>query len=318
MINKAISIMDAIKRYLKECLVDDQSLRTIEGKDSNLGLFERWHSKNYGSTLCDITDDTIDAYKHHLIEYVNPQTEKLIGKATRRNKLTAVKTFCQRMFELKYFDESPAARLRLPKRPKTVIKGILQPEEINAISAQAKLHGLYGIRDNAIVQTYFATSIRRCELAKLKLNHLNKDAEVILVEQGKGERDRIVPIAADTVKLVQKYLDDVRPFLQNLKSGNFLFLDDDGREFTGSQLTALIKKHKQRAGIDKPGSCNLFRHTGATTMLENGADLFTIKEILGHSDLSTTQQYLHVSIIKMKEVYNKTHPAARKGNSVRN
>jgi integrase/recombinase XerD len=313
MINKAISIIEAIKRYLKECLVDDQSLRTIEGKEFNLKQFERWHSKNYGSNLCDITDDTIDAYKHYLIEYVNPQTKKVIGKATRRNKLTAVKTFCERLFELWYFDVNPTARLRLPKRPTTVIKGILQPEEINAISSQAKLHGVRGIRDNAIVQTYFSTSIRRCELAKLKLNHLNEEAEVILIEQGKGEQDRIVPIASDTVKLIQEYLNNVRSDLQNLKSGNVLFLDDNGREFTGSQLTALIKKYKQRAGIDKPGSCNLFRHTGATTMLENDADLPTIQKILGHSDISTTQKYLHVSIHKMIAVYKKTHPSARKG-----
>ena len=313
--NKAISIIEAVKRYLKECLVDDQSLRTIEGKESNLGLFARWHSTNHGSNLCDITDDTIDAYKHYLIEYVNPQTKKLTGKATRRNKLTAVKTFCQRMFELKYFDENPVARLRLPKLPKAVVKGILQPDEINAISAQSKLHGIYGLRDNAIIQTYFATSIRRNELANLKTNHLHHDAGALFVENGKGGDDRIVPIANDTIDLIEEYSNDARPKLQHLKSGNYLFLDNDGNPFNGSQLTAMIKKHKQRAGIDKPGSCNLFRHTGATTMLENDADLPTIQKILGHADISTTQKYLHVSIRKMIAVYIKTHPAARQSNN---
>ncbi|NKI19331.1 tyrosine-type recombinase/integrase [Spongiibacter sp. KMU-166] len=136
---------------------------------------------------------------------------------------------------------------------------------------------------------------------------------MLTIRKDKGEKDRRVPIAKSGCVWVQLYLTHVRPGLQQLDSGDALFLDNRGRPFREHQLTQIVSKYVRRAGIRKPGACNLFRHSTATLMHENGADIRVVQEMLGHADISTTQVYTHVTINHLREVYAKTHPAARSG-----
>lgn len=148
------------------------------------------------------------------------------------------------------------------------------------------------------------------ELANLELLDIDMQDGILTVNRGKGRKDRRIPIAKRARQWVQLYLTHIRPQLVGLHSGNTLFLNNKGVKYREHQVTRMASKYVRRSGVAKSGACNLFRHSTATLMHENGADLRHVQEMLGHADISTTQVYTHVTITKLREVYNETHPAA--------
>ena len=132
-----------------------------------------------------------------------------------------------------------------------------------------------------------------------------------MIRQGKGRKDRMVPIGERAVLWIKKYLTDVRPSLSLEQDHGALFLTNYGEAIKPNRLSDMVAHYVGEANIGKRGSCHLFRHTMATLMLEHGADIRFIQQILGHADLSTTQIYTQVSIRKLKEIHTKTHPSAR-------
>jgi len=143
----------------------------------------------------------------------------------------------------------------------------------------------------------------------LKQQDLNNSAGVIAVRQGKGKKDRFIPIGERALVWVQKYRDDVRLHHALPSSPDNVFLDEAGRELDPPRVSRAVKKYVKKSEVEKEGYCHLFRHTMATLMLENGADIRFIQQMLGHSMLSTTEIYTHVAIHKLKEIHTVTHPA---------
>jgi integrase/recombinase XerD len=158
----------------------------------------------------------------------------------------------------------------------------------------------------------YSTGIRRQEVINLTRQDINAGAGVIAVRQGKGKKDRFVPIGERALLWTQKYRDDVRPVHALPSSPDNVFLDETGKVLDPHKVSRAVKKYVKQAEIDKVGSCHLFRHTMATLMLENGADIRFIQQMLGHSQLSTTEIYTHVAIHKLKEIHTATHPARLK------
>ncbi|MCB1662671.1 MAG: tyrosine-type recombinase/integrase [Pseudomonadales bacterium] len=297
--------------YLEDCLVKGLSPRTVEGKCSALKAFARWALSEDLRRLQDIGLEEIEAYQAYLFRYRQPYNHKPLFKATIRNRLTAVKVMFHRLHRRGVIKENGLALMELPKVPRQLPRGYLDLSEIESALNQSLLHNYKGLRDRAILAVYYATGIRRMELANLAINDVNLKAGILTVNAGKGEKDRRVPVAQSACVWIRLYLLHVRPRLQQLYSGTALFIDDHGRQFREHQLTRIVSKYVRRAGISKPGACNLFRHSTATLMHENGADIRHVQEMLGHADISTTQVYTHVTINKLREVYNKTHPAAQ-------
>lgn len=169
---------------------------------------------------------------------------------------------------------------------------------------QAIIGGTKGIRDLAIMETFYATAIRRMELANIKLYDLDRQEEGVSqlrVNKGKGAKDRYVPISNRALTCIDEYLTKCRPKLENFHSGDTLFLSNIGKPFRPTQLSELIKKYLISAGFDVNAACNVFRHSAATHMLSNGANLRQIQEYLGHADLSTTQVYTHIVQSELNE-----------------
>ena len=308
---KPKSLVACVEFYLEDCLVKGLSVRTLEGKRGYLRAFTRW-------ALCEgikrpqqVDIEVIEAYQAYLFRYRQPHTNKPLEKATIRNRLTAVKVFIRRLHIRGVIKHNGLALMELPQVPRQLPKGYLDVEEIEAALLQPLLHDFKGLRDRAILAVYYATGIRRMELANLDIEDVDLKARIVTVRKGKGEKDRRVPIAQSACVWIQLYLKYVRPRLQQLPSGPVLFLDNKGLKFREHQLTRIVSKYVRRAGIRKPGACNLFRHSTATLMHENGADIRVVQDMLGHADISTTQVYTHVAINKLREVYAATHPAAR-------
>jgi len=203
----------------------------------------------------------------------------------------------------------PASELELPRLERRLPKHVLTIRESETVLATTNVSEPLGLRDRAILETLYSTGIRRMEVVNLKLYDMDVDRGTLMVRQGKGKKDRMVPIGKRAIGWIEKYLTEVRPRLIIDPNDVTLFLTHLGQGFTTNRLTQLVREYVDAADIGKRGSCHLFRHTMATLMLENGADIRFIQAMLGHAKLETTQIYTQVSIRKLKEIHEATHPA---------
>jgi integrase/recombinase XerD len=153
--------------------------------------------------------------------------------------------------------------------------------------------------------------MRRKELMNLLIYDISFERGTIFIREGKGKKDRIIPIGDRALAWVKKYLYEERPKLAMMPDNGFLFLTDQGEQFSPTRLTEIVRECIDEANLGKKGSCHLFRHTCATLMLEGGADIRFIQQQLGHAELSTTEIYTQVSITKLKEIHTATHPGAK-------
>ena len=204
---------------------------------------------------------------------------------------------------------NPASELDMPRVEKRLPRHILNVKEVEKVLAVPDLATPIGIRDRAILETFYSTGIRRLELIHLKLYDVDTDRGTIMIRQGKGKKDRMLPIGERALAWTVKYRDDVRPELACGADDATLFLTTLGEAFAPNRMTQMVREYIDAADTGKRGSCHLFRHTMETPMLENGADIHYIQARLGHAELSTTQIYTQVSVRKLKAIHTATHPA---------
>jgi integrase/recombinase XerD len=303
---------NGITAYLRQFLDASgalgQSPRTIEGRDYELRHFIRWCEERGLSRPQDITRAVLERYRRFLYHYRKDNGEPL-SFGTQRTRLVPVKAFFKWLARDNHILYNPASEMELPKVHRRLPQHLLTSEEIERILQQTMLHGAIGVRDRAIIETLYSTGIRRFELVNLKVYDVDLVNETLMVRRGKGGKDRLIPVGARACAWIRKYIDEVRPGLVVEPDGGTLFLTEYGEPLIKSRLTEAVRRRISAAGIDKPGSCHIFRHTMATQMLENGADIRYIQAMLGHSMLSTTEIYTQVSIRKLKEIHTATHPA---------
>ena len=206
---------------------------------------------------------------------------------------------------------NPASEMELPRKVQHIPHNVLSAVEVEAVMMQVDLGWWLGLRDRAILEVLYSTGMRRFELCQLQCRDIFMDSGVVLIREGKGRKDRMVPIGERALAWVEKYKSDLRPVLVTNEDEGTLFLSFRGKSLATANLDKIVSDYVRAAGIGKEGSCHMFRHTMATLMLENGADIRYIQQILGHSSLDTTRIYTHVSIKKLKEVHSATHPGAR-------
>ncbi len=223
-------------------------------------------------------------------------------------RLVPIRQFFKWATRQNYLLYNPASELELPKVEKRLPKATLSPEEAELILNIPNIHTEEGLRDRAILEVLYSTGIRRMEVVNLTRADVHPDRGVLAVRQGKGKKDRFVPISERAVSWVQRYLEEVRTGFAIEPDPHNLFLDRTGLPLTPNQLSRLATKYIKQADIGKSGSCHLFRHTVATLMMDNGADIRFIQQMLGHVSIETTQIYTQVSIIKLKQVHEMTHP----------
>jgi integrase/recombinase XerD len=207
---------------------------------------------------------------------------------------------------------NPAADIELSKLEQRLPKCVLTASEAEQVINQTDIHTKLGIRDRAILETFYSTGMRRAELMGLRPCDLDMERGTVVIRQGKGKKDRMIPIGERALAWINRYQVEVRPgLLVGDRAGDVLFLTHLGKPFAPDQMSELVAGYVKAANIGKEGSCHLFRHTMATVMLENGAGIRYIQAMLGHAKLETTQIYTRVSIRKLKEVHTKTHPARK-------
>jgi integrase/recombinase XerD len=197
----------------------------------------------------------------------------------------------------------------MPRLGERIPRHVLSAEEVERVLLQPDLSRPMGVRDRAILETLYSTGIRRLELWALAVEDLDTGRGTLLVRYGKGKRDRLVPIGRRAVVWIERYLAEVRPKWAHDPEQRALFVTELGTLPGPERLTRLVRDYVEQAGLGRRGGCHLLRHTMASLMLENGADIRYIQQILGHALLSTTQIYTRVALGKLLQVHAATHPA---------
>lgn len=280
---------------------------TIIFKEMALRSFAAWCAERGIVRLTEVTRPVLQRYQRHLYHTIS-RRGKPMSAGAQFNRLMAVKVFFRFLTRENVLLYNPASELEMPKLEKRLPKDVLTVEETERVLSQPDITTPIGIRDRAILEVFYSTGIRRAELVDLERNCLNTARGIVAVRQGKGKKDRFVPIGERAVLWLEKYLADVRPAFETTDR-NTLFLDETGLKMRKDRLSEAVRRYIERSGIGKQGRCHLFRHTMATLMLENGADIRYIQQMLGHAHLQTTEIYTHVSILKLQQVHALTHPA---------
>lgn len=256
-----------------------------------------------------VTRQILERYQRHLFFYRQPNGQPLLT-ASQAARLIAIRPLFAWAAARRLILSDPAAALELPRPPRRIPRSSLTAAEAEAVLAQPDITTVLGLRDRAILEVFYATGIRRLELTRLALADIDHAKVTVLIRSGKGDRDRLLPLGERALAWLQKYLADARPRLCRDPAVTALFTASDGGPISKFRVGQLTHDYITAAATGKTGSCHLFRHTMATLMLDGGADLRYVQEMLGHASVATTQIYTHVSITALQAVHARTHPAA--------
>ena len=283
------------------------SAATIEARDIYLRYFLLWCDERGLCRPQEITKPIIERYQRYMFLYRKEDGQPLSTRS-QHTRITPLRAYFKWLARQNHILYNPASELDLPRLERRLPKHVLSIREAEMVLAMPDLDTGTGIRDRAMMETLYSTGMRRMELIGLGLHDIDVDRGTVMIRQGKGKKDRMVPIGERALEWVAKYRDDVRGGLATGADDGTLFLSNLGEAFTPNRLTQLVRDHVNSAKTGKTGACHLFRHTMATLMLENGADIRFIQAMLGHANLETTQIYTQVSIRKLKDIHTATHP----------
>lgn len=284
------------------------SKNTLRQRETGLQRWILWCDDRGLDDPRAITKPILERYQKYLYHFRRESGEPLSVRY-QCTLLQPLKTFFKWLAQSNHILYNPASELEMPKVPMRLPKAILSIEEVERVMGLPKTDTPYGVRDRAILETLYSTGIRRTECASLQLHDVDSQQKTVMVRYGKGAKDRLLPIGQRALYWLDRYRYEYRDEFVVNPDDTSLFLTDYGEPFIKGRLGALVKRYLHHAEIDKPGGCHLFRHAMATHMLDNGADLRFIQMMLGHSQLSTTEIYTHVSIEKLREIHAATHPA---------
>lgn len=286
------------------------SERTLEQHKWALRTFLTWAEERELKKPEQITKPILESFQSWLYRY-RKADGKPLAVGTQRARLGAVQRFFAHLCKTNQLAANPAADLELPRKPHRPLPKGLNREELARLMSIPDTCDLLGTRDRAILETFYATGARRSEITNLDLSDLDASEGTLHIRKGKGGKDRLVPIGRTALDWIEKYLLNVRPKLVMKAAEQALFLSGYGERLSPGYLGNWVSKTLKSAEVEKKGSCHLLRHTCATVMLENGADVRLIQQLLGHTRLDTTAIYTEVAITHLKEVYERTHPAAK-------
>jgi len=295
--------------YLESLASRNYAEGTLEGRGDALKVFLAWAAERELTRASQITRPILESYQRWLWRCIKANGQRL-GWSTQRNRLSILKDFCRWLTRQNVILHNPASELELPRMEKRLPKEVFSLTEIEKLLAVPNVADPLGIRDRAMLELFYSTGIRRTELCRVELADLNTERRTLHVRLGKGKKDRVVPVGARAIVWLEHYLQAVRPRLSLDTRTQALFLTGYGGAFNPDVVSRMVAAWiKQVTG--RVASCHLLRHTCATHMLENGADIRFIQQLLGHEKLDTTAIYTEVSIKQLQEVHARCHPSAR-------
>ncbi len=249
-----------------------------------------------------------DVKRTHIMKYLIHMRNSGKAASTITRNIASVRSFFQFLIQEGMISENPSTDLETPKQEKKLPE-ILTPDEVDKLLSKPNTTDFRGKRDKAMLELLYASGMRVSELINLNVEHIDTQNGYILC-RGKGEKERIVPLGKLAISSVTDYLTKSRPQMRKDLSEPSLFLNHHGRRLSRQGFWKILKKYAEKIGIKNKITPHTLRHSFATHLLENGADLRAVQEMLGHSDISTTQIYTQLTKQRLKDVYSKSHPRA--------
>jgi len=294
--------------FLQHLAARAYSKGSIDAHQWALRQFVVWAGTQNLTSPATFTRATIEEYQLFLHHYRSPRTKDPLVVNTQLARLGCVRRLFAWLCRSGNIPANPASDLDLPRKQTRRLPKSLTPEELDRLLSLPNPADPLGLRDRTILELFYATGVRRTEMTQLDHGDYDPAALTLLVRQGKNGKSRLLPIGERAAWWLNRYLAEARPLFDFLPSETSLFLTGYGSRYSPAYLGNWVSGLMKKVGIDKPGSCHLFRHSCATDMHIGGADIRFVQEMLGHARLETTQIYTHVNIRALAEVHANTHP----------
>lgn len=279
---------------------------TIESYQRDiLGFF------NYLENILQVDKDLDSVDKELILNYITYLKNKNLSKKSQSRFLASIKSFFRYQIREKNITRDPTVTLESPKADKH-LPDVLSVEDIESLLEAPQLNTVLAYRDRTMLEVAYGSGLRVSELLSLKLEDINLELGFIKCV-GKGSKERIIPVGEVALDYLKEYIEVKRPDLIKNAKEKRLFLNSRGNQLSRQGFYKILLNYGKKAGITKHLSPHTLRHSFATHLLENGADLRSVQEMLGHSDITTTELYTHLTIKHMKKVYKETHPRAKGG-----
>lgn len=309
-----MTLPDAIAQHLDTLRVRNYSPRTLINQAYQLRLLSRFLAQHEPPVRAveTVTADLLTEFQSWLYHQPTPKGAAR-GIANQNRILTGVRGLFAFLKAGGYLTRNPAEALESAREPRTLPRHVLTPREAKRILEAVDTGTARGYRDRTILEVFYATGIRKAELLALRVADVNLEEELLRIEQGKGGHDRIVPLSRIACRFLETYLNAIRSELvraprKGVRPTDRLFVSHRGKPLDKNILGELVARSARAAKVKQPVTCHLWRHTCATHLLQNRANLRHVQEILGHRSLVTTERYLHLTITDLKEAHRKYHP----------
>jgi integrase/recombinase XerD len=299
--------------YLQSLTVRNYAAATVEHRRYTLKIFTAWAAERDLTRGGQITRPVLETFQRWLWRYQKPNGQRL-GWSTQREHLSGLKDWFRWLIRQNVLLANPASELEMPRPERRLPKEVLTLAEMDRLLAVPDTADPLGVRDRAMLELFYSCGLRRVELCRLELSSFTSDRRTLHV-RGKGNKDRVVPVGLRAVYWLERYLTETRPRLCLDTRTQALFLTGYGGAFNPDVLSRMVTAWLKQAGLTRRGCCHILRHTCATHMLENGADIRYIQQLLGHESLESTAIYTRVSIRQLQEVHTRCHPSARLENA---
>ena len=298
-----------VEEYLLWMRVHNYADTTIICRRRYLDYFTSFCQQHRVDRSGAVTFELVQHYQQRLYEHRKRDGQPLTT-ATQAQRLVPVCHFFSWLRRSGSLQVNPAGDILMPRPDRRLPEATLSAAEMSLLLAQPNVSRPLGLRDRAVLEVFYSCALRRQELIDLAVRDVDFDRGTVFVRCGKGAKDRYVPIGERALFWLRLYLDLARPRFYSEPSSELLFLSSVGTPICPDWLSRRVRRYLKAADIDKKGSCHLLRHSVATLMLEGGADIRYVAEMLGHTRLETTQRYTHVSIDHLRTIHTTTHPAA--------
>jgi integrase/recombinase XerD len=298
-----------IREFIEWSMVRGFSEHTISSRQREMNRLHAWLVERGVTRTSEVTKPMLDRYQRWLFHYRKANGQPLTF-LTQKGRLMPVRQFFSWATKTNRILYNPASDIEMPRVEHRLPKHVLTANEVEQVMSLPDLAKPLGLRDRAILELFYATGMRRGEVARLRIYDIDVDRRAVRINQAKGKKDRIVPITERALVWLLRYMRDIRPRLAVEPDDGYVFLAIDGQPLALNHITVMVSRYVTRAELGKTGSCHLLRHTMATLLLEGGADIRFIQAILGHADLATTEVYTRVSVAQLLSVVDACHPGA--------
>jgi integrase/recombinase XerD len=301
------SLVAVIVAWIESLAVQHYSAATLRARQE-MGLqFAEWCAERDVILVSQVTRPLVERYQAHLFYLREERSKKPLSVSYQNQRIACVQYLFRWAVRKGHVGANPAADIDRP-RDVARLPDWLTPDEMAAILAVPDVGTPLGVRDRAILELLYSTGIRRTEAVRLGIYDLEASQGLLRINQGKGGKDRVVPIGDRALSWLHTYIDGPRALWAPLGEQR-LFLTERGAPFQPEPFGQMVRRYLDAAGITKTGACHLFRHTMATQLLEGGCDVRLIQAMLGHAKLDTTAMYTHVGIGHLKRAHTAHHPA---------